>query len=173
MELQPQESKNPTTDKSKESPFDPSFEIPKELESILESLPEEDGKKVKSMLFRAVRTQQRSVTFSGPIPPPEIAAGWNDVAPNGADRLLLMAEKQLDHRLSLEQYVIKEQHKQSRRGQYFAFILALAGMGVSAFLAVKGHDIVAGTFATTLILGLVAIFIQGRKAQRKDLQDKE
>jgi uncharacterized membrane protein len=40
--------------------------------------------------------------FSGPLPPPEILAKYNDALPNGAERIVAMAEGQMKHRQALE-----------------------------------------------------------------------
>ena len=41
---------------------------------------------------------EASYSFMGPIPPPGILAGYNNVIPNGADRVIMMAEKEQAHR---------------------------------------------------------------------------
>ena len=74
-----------------------------------------------------------------------------------------MAENQSKHRMALEDHAVKEELKQSRNGQWFGFFLALIGMAAAVWLATKGHETVAGIFATTLILGLVTVFVVGRK----------
>ena len=40
--------------------------------------------------------------WAGPIPPPELLAEYDQVIPNGAERILSMAEKQSDHRMRME-----------------------------------------------------------------------
>jgi hypothetical protein len=47
-------------------------------------------------------TRVQASYFAGPLPPPEVLARYNDVVPNGADRILSMAERQGAHRESLE-----------------------------------------------------------------------
>ena len=84
-----------------------------------------------------------------------------------------MAEKQSNHRLNLEDHAIKEELRQSGRGQIFGFILGLIGLGLAATLALFGHETIAGIFGTTTILGLVTVFVIGKKTQDKDLSDKE
>ena len=83
-----------------------------------------------------------------------------------------MAEKQSNHRMQLENYAVKEELKQSRLGQIFGFILGLVGFGLATTLAMFGHEAIAGIFGTTTILGLVTVFVLGKKAQHKDLSDK-
>jgi hypothetical protein len=59
------------------------------------------------------------MTFSGPLPPPDLLAGYNAALPDGADRIVRLAEEQAAHRRRLE-----------ARGQVLLFsfaVLALVG----------------------------------------------
>ena len=47
-----------------------------------------------------------SSSFSGPIPPPALLQKYNEIIPNGAERILAMAEKQSAHREYLEKRVV-------------------------------------------------------------------
>lgn len=139
---------------------------PEQLE-IIEDLPADTQAKLSS-IFTA-----KSSSFSGPIPPPEILKGYNDIIDGGANRILIMTEMQLSHRISLEKDVIKQQQKQSGRGQIMGFILAFLCLGSATFLGFTGHDTLAGIIATTTILGLVAVFVLGKIRQEKDLSEKK
>ena len=79
-----------------------------------------------------------------------------------------MAENQSGHRIELEKLAIKEELKQSSRGQLFGFILALIGMGIAFGMAYLGKDTVAGIFGTTTIIGLVTVFVIGKKEQKNE-----
>jgi uncharacterized membrane protein len=82
-----------------------------------------------------------------------------------------MAENQSMHRIELEKYAIREELKQSKKGQIFGFILAIVGMLIAFGLAYLGHDTVAGIFGTTTIVGLVTIFVFGKRKQNKDFEE--
>ncbi|MGL4598930.1 MAG: DUF2335 domain-containing protein [Bacteroidia bacterium] len=124
----------------------------------------------KAFLLVSIR---RESTFIGPIPPPEILRGYNDILPNGAERIVAMAEKQSNHRMSLEDHAIREELKQSRRGQLFGLLLGVTGLGLATVLACLGHETTAGIFGTTTIVGLVAVFVIGKRTQQKDLSQKD
>lgn len=146
--------------------------IPDELKTVL-SDPGLSEEKKKIILRAIVTTSVRKASsFSGPVPPPEILKGYNEVLQNGAERILMMAEKQSNHRMQLEDHAIKEELKQSRLGQVFGFILGLVGFGLATTLAMFNHEAIAGIFGTTTILGLVTVFVLGKRAQQKDLSDK-
>ncbi len=52
-------------------------------------------------------------------------------------------------------------------GLFFALIIAFAGLGVAAYLAISGHDWVAGVIGGTTLVGLVTAFIAGKKSDPK------
>ena len=51
---------------------------------------------------RQVVTQVIQSEFSGPLPPPNIIKGYEDILPGAADRILSMAENQAKHRQEIE-----------------------------------------------------------------------
>lgn len=115
---------------------------------------------------------QQETHHSGPLPAPETLAQYNEIIPNGAERIMAMAETQSEHRKALEAKVIQSQTCQSERGQIIAGILAfvLIGAGVAAFLT--GHDGVAGTIFGVTVVGLVTVFVIGKSDQKKNLASK-
>jgi len=116
---------------------------------------------------------QHETHHSGPLPSPDTLQQYNEVIPNGAERIMVMAEAQSEHRKSLEAKVIESQTRQSERGQIIAGILAfvLIGAGVAAFLT--GHDGVAGTIFGVTVVGLVTVFVLGKSDQQKNLAIKQ
>jgi uncharacterized membrane protein len=111
--------------------------------------------------------------FIGPLPPPEILQEYNKAIPDGALALLRMAQDQQAHRIEREKTVIDEEQRQSGRGQIFGFIISTLGLLISGFLAYEGHDAFAGILGTTTIIGLVSVFVLGKRAQEKDLKEKQ
>lgn len=125
-------------------------------------------KNEKKQLIAARFSQE----FSGPIPHPELFAKYEDVLPGSADRILKMAEIQSEHRQHLEKSVINSNIQDSKRGQYFAFILALVLIIGGFYLIANDKDL----SGFSLIIGstgtLVGIFIYGRKSERKEREEK-
>lgn len=140
--------------------------LPVELERIIQFVPEEKQEEaLKAILSLSIKT---SSEFIGPLPPPSILADYNHTIKDGAERIMKMAENQSSHRIEMEKHAIKEELLQSKRGQSFGFILAIFGILVAFVLAYLGHDTVAGIFGTTTIVGLVTIFVIGKKRQNKE-----
>jgi len=140
--------------------------LPKEIEEIIQYIPEE--KKAEALKVITACSIKTASSFRGPLPPPSILSEYNDVLTDGAERIIKMAENQSSHRIELEKHAIKEELRQSKNGQIFGFILAIIGMIIAFFLAYLGHEIVAGIFGTTTIIGLVTVFVIGKKRQDKE-----
>lgn len=119
-----------------------------------------------------VQIVKQDYSFSGPIPPPQILKGYNELVPDAAERILKMAEKQADHRIELEKKVIVEQQRQSARGQKIAAVLAVLLVFAAVYAIYEEAYKIAGTiFAVTLIM-VVGMFV-GEGGMRKNLRDKQ
>lgn len=116
-------------------------------------------------------TQQISASFSGPIPPPDILIKYNDAIPDGAERILEMAEKQNEHRMALETKVISADIVRANFGVGAGLIVAVL-FGILSFLLIRGGQEVAGIILGTGDLAtLVGVFVYGtisRRSERKE-----
>ena len=135
---------------------------------ILNAVPENKREEVKEALM-----VMRSEMYSGPIPPPEALARYEEIQPGAADRILKMAEKQQEHRMALETKAIGGQVDQSKRGQLFGFILVFVCIAVAVFFAVYfGMTAFAVTFLCVTMVSVVGLFVTGKMAVQKDLAQK-
>jgi uncharacterized membrane protein len=110
--------------------------------------------------------------FSGPLPPPETLARYEQVLPGAADRIFKMAESQSSHRQALEANTIGQQVRQSGRGQLYALFVSLALIGGAVWLSLAGHPIVGGLFGGGTLIGTVTVFITGKRVQVTSLAEK-
>jgi len=140
-------------------------DLPPEVKEILKNVPDEE----KPNVIKEYLCVER---FQGIIPHPKHLEEYNKIIPDGADRILKMAEKQSEHRIDIENRVIKSQIFQSKLGQLMAFFIANFSLVITYFLAIKEHEWVAGILASSTIMGLVSAFIYGKKGQRKQLDQK-
>jgi uncharacterized membrane protein len=99
---------------------------------------------------------------TGPIPPPEQLAAYDQIVPGAANRILTMAEHEQNGRLS----ILTAQVRQSARGQWMAFTLALCFLAASVWVTLAGSPIVGGVLGGTTVVGIVAMFITGQALQR-------
>jgi uncharacterized membrane protein len=113
-----------------------------------------------------------AAAFSGPLPPPEILIQYNDAVPNGAERIIALAERQAEHRMTLERQVIEADIKRANSGLVAGFIVALAGLSAAVFLVHEGNA-AAGTILGGLdLVSLVAVFVYGTVSRRNERQQR-
>src|SRR6218665_122766 len=118
-------------------------------------------------------------THIGPLPDPETLAQYDQIIPNGGERIMRMAEKQLDHRMESEKKKTEREKSlnnseilQSKRGQWMAFVLVTSALIFSGFLIFRGELLAGGISFVALgfLMGIAKIadvFIQGKKLKTK------
>lgn len=111
-------------------------------------------------------------TWSGPIPPPGALQRFNEIVPGAAERILNMAEKQLDHRMQMEETVVKGDSRRSYLGLTAGFILSAAIIAGGVFLVANGHDMAGGLLVGVNIVGLAGVFVYGTHSRRAERERK-
>jgi len=129
------------------------------------------NKQQKDRIIRTVSVIQHK-SHSGPLPDIETLRGYSELIPDGANRVMIMAEKQLEHRIAIESKVVSSQMKQSNRGQFFGLIIGIAALAMTGFCAYINQPIPATVIGTAGITGLVTAFIKGKNSQKEDLKSK-
>ena len=125
--------------------------------------------KKKEQLLRSISyTLIQEKSHSGPLPDAETLERYNSIIPNGADRIMQMAENQQNHRMNIESEVISSNSSQSRLGQFFGFAIGVFGIGCGTFLAYNDHETVGGIIAGGTVISLVSVFVIGKKSQQKE-----
>ena len=119
-----------------------------------------------------VVTQRMSQSFSGPIPPPALLEKYNEIIPNAAERILIMAEKQQEHRQELERKVIFSNAGSQKEGLYLGFVVAMTAIIGGIVLVAKGKEATGLTAVITALAALVGVFIYGKHEQKKDMKNK-
>lgn len=143
-----------------------------EIQDLLKKLPEEllasalaekiqEDQSAPSEIIKVVKAVSQE--FSGPIPPPHILAGYDNVQAGFANRIVTMAEKEQSHRHVIEDKALSSSISIQKRGQIFALILSLFILGGSMFLIYSGKEISGSVLAGASLTGLAYIFITGRK----------
>jgi len=135
-------------------------------------VPQPSDPKAENLLQIIRREISLSSTFRGPLPPPDILARYNDAVPDGAERIIALAERQAEHRSALETRVVDADIKRANWGLVAAFVVALAFLLVS-YLLIDGGNAAAGVFLGTVDLaGLVGAFIYGTVSRRSERQQR-
>jgi uncharacterized membrane protein len=120
--------------------------------------------------------------FVSPFPPPSIMKGYEEASPGSAERLMVMAEKEQAHQHSMQEKLVNAQTndlKQSRierrNGQYFGFLIGMTAIIFGGYIVLQGkqvaQQIAGGFFGTTGVVGLVSVFVIGRRDQASQNQE--
>ena len=157
-------------------PATPQKEQPKTLaELIQEASPEAlnaipSGERTK--LAKVTIEQTRFSYRSGMLPEPAELAAYNAIIPQGADRIMKMAEAQSAHRIDLERTVVGSQQKMESLGQWFGLVIALFFGTCGSYAALHGQPWFGGIIAGTTLVSLVGIFVYSKQQSKKELVEK-
>jgi uncharacterized membrane protein len=109
----------------------------------------------------------------GPLPPPSILAKYKEVIPDGAERILGMAERQAAHRIASEQFVIRSNVSRSWGGLIAGFVLSCLLILCGSLLIAYGHDAAGSLIIVGTIVSLAAVFVLGQYAAKKEAKAKK
>jgi len=146
---------------------------PEEFEELIKDVPEDKRLIIKEMFYSKLISTSHTISHSGPLPSPQTLEGYEKIVPTSANRLIVMAEKQSNHRMNIEKEVITGQLSQSKLGQIFGFIIAVFALSLSFILSLYGHITVAGIIGGATVVGLVTVFVIGKRSQSEDLDNTE
>lgn len=152
---------SPTLDNNKAKDI---IEVTPDLTSIIDDNTLSSEEKVATL--SAVMKHEEM--YSGPIPPASELQKYESVTNGAADRIIKMAEKQLDHRIDMEKRLVK----QGGRGQCFGFILALILLGIGTYALIIGAKTIALIIFACTIIEVLIIFVVG-KIRMKDPDEKD
>ena len=150
------------------------IKIIKEIKKIDPKLSDENANQIFTMVTQSsssrIQVLERHV---GPLPPPHTLEKYDKILLGAAERILKMAEKQSNHRQTLEKKVVFTDSGNSRLGVWLAFFLATITIIGGGFLIYNDKDIAGLASIITAIGGLVGVFIYGRYQEKKELEKKE
>ena len=108
------------------------------------------------------------MTFSGPLPPPQVLGMYDNIIPGLAERLVEAFETQQRHRQSLENKVVESGINRAWYGLWCALTVSIAGIGVAALAVAYQQQWAASIIGGGVLVGLATVFITGRSAQEKE-----
>lgn len=123
--------------------------------------------KQQEIIIQSIQSM-RQESFSGPIPHPDLLQGYDRVKPGFAERIVVMAEQQQQHRFDCERQMIKGTIVESKRGQWMAFAIALLFLVAAVVLGIFNHDWLAGVIGGGTLIALVTVFVTGRKIKKDE-----
>ncbi len=106
--------------------------------------------------------------WSGPLPPPEILARFEQAVPGSAGRIMTMAETQQKHRIDVEKTVAVQETQIKREGLSYAYRIAFIGLVGAVLIAlITKSPAAVGLIITGGLLPLVSKFIPRGKKKRE------
>ena len=153
----PETDAEPFEEPEKEADDSSEIEI---IEPVLERLPPDQ----RQAITQVIQTQMR---HSGPLPPPDQLAEYEEVLPGLAERIVRLTEKEQDHRHDIVSQALRRSARLRERGQAMGMAALLITLGFCVYLASVGQPITAGTVAVALVIGVVGIFVTGKIADAR------
>lgn len=123
---------------------------------------------------------QMEKSWQGPIPSPEDFEHYKAIDPDLPGRIVAMAERQLvlaenqqSHRIEMEALSVRGMNRRADTGLWMAFVIALVVLGGSFWVISEGHDAAGASIAGLDLIGLVSVFIYGRRDQARQERSHE
>ncbi|MCC7475041.1 MAG: DUF2335 domain-containing protein [Pirellulales bacterium] len=110
-----------------------------------------------------------TLAYSGPIPPPEVLARYEEVVPGTAAQIIDWANRQAVHRQQLEKLAVSSELRRSHWGLGLGFVVAMSAILGGVYCILQGHDWAGASLVGGSLVSLVTSFIVGtnsRKAER-------
>ena len=114
-----------------------------------------------------VISQQFSQQFSGPIPPPDTLAQYENIVPGIAERIMTMAENEAASRIRNDDKMIDNIVRSSFLGVFFAFASVVLLAALAYFAIINDHPAVAtGVVVAMASVAGMFIFFRNRKVRK-------
>ncbi|MEI2692417.1 MAG: DUF2335 domain-containing protein [Anaerolineae bacterium] len=110
--------------------------------------------------------------FAGPLPPPEILAGYDEIVPGTAEKIIARFIEQGTHRMELEKVVVHGNNTRANWGLAAGFVLALTTIIGAVYAMSLGFDIAGAAVVIASLASLVGTFLYGTKSRRDERTEK-
>lgn len=121
---------------------------------------------------KIISTSYSQVSYSGPIPPPALLAGYDDIDPGRAAKILQLAEDQSRHRMKLEVKVVDSDISRSWAGLACGMVMGLSLLAGGIVVILNGHDTAGTAIVTSTLAGVVGAFVYGKMSQSAERERK-
>lgn len=121
----------------------------------------------------SVMTKKQELHYSGPLPPAEQLAQYEQISPGAADRLIGLVEKQQNHRHELELSVVRANARNSLLGVISGLIIAVVTVVCSCYAIISGYGATGIIGSIVPLASLVGVFVYGKIENRKEREEKQ
>lgn len=105
----------------------------------------------------------------GPIPPPEVMIAYSEKCPDVYKLILKMTDQYHKTSIECDKQLVELETKRTLRGQMFAFLIAILGIGGAVTCAFLGESVVGSALGSVTLINLVSSFMgQKRKTEKKE-----
>jgi uncharacterized membrane protein len=143
--------------------------VGKEIPRLQERLQSLTGKKFSDEQVRPIVDELAIATLSaisvrtvrshiGPLPPPDVIRGYDDIYPGAASQLFRGLEIEQTHRHNLENRALNADIGDSKRKDFISFVTAVVGLIVAGFCIYSGATAIGAILAGAIVLGGAAIW---------------
>lgn len=150
------------------------------MASKSQNKPAQRQQNVQRSSQNVVSTEQIHVreVFLGPVPHPEILQGYEKVIPGAAERILMMAEQQQEHRFAREIAEQDFRHEMQRKelkygatlagtGQVLGFLIIMVVVMWGGFLLLQGKDLYGLAALVSGLGSLLLAYLWGKGGTEK------
>lgn len=112
--------------------------------------------------------------YEGLLPHPRLMREWEEIVPGSAKSIFTRFENQSDHRLKIEERVVRARNFKLYVGPFLGLGVALAAIGAGTWIALSGAPIPGALLSASGLASLVAPFItneirrDGKKQKGED-----
>lgn len=129
--------------------------VPPDIQRGEHLLPEES---IEAVISRVIEHH------SGPLPPPETLRQYDEIVPDGAERIMVMAEKEQAHRHHMNHC----EESRATLGIFSSLGIVIVFAGVASFSLSLGYAVEAAAILGTTLVGIVGAFIYGARGQHAE-----
>jgi len=140
--------------------------------SVQKTPVKKNDESLNSKIEISERHIEQTVSFQGPLPPPDALSAYNKIVPGAAETIIGMAVSQSEHRQYLEKKVIESDINNSKLGLWFGLFIALCGMGSAIYCASIGQSIIGSILGGGTLAMLVSTFVYGSQSRKKERERK-
>lgn len=105
-----------------------------------------------------------AASYSGPLPPPSMLRGYDDILPGAAHRILSMSESEQKHRQAMDRRFASLRVGGLAGGVAFAMTALL----IAGFLAYNDKSLIALAIVLAEVAAIVAVFVLRRWVRQAD-----
>jgi len=110
--------------------------------------------------------------YEGPLPPPGILAGYDEIVPGSAAKIIERFLEQGTHRMQLEKVVVHGGNKRANWGIVAGFVIAMTTIVGAIYAMSLGYDVAGTAVVIASLASLVGTFLYGTKSRREERSDK-